>query len=93
MRVTGCPGSSQLLCAKHTVLLFGGLNISAEALASLISVLLSRSLLLQEDLRYGRKEALQGKQRVRLTLSTSILLSLSIILHLNCLERQRWGEL
>lgn len=47
MCVAGCSGSSQLLCAKHAVLLLEALNISAEALASLISVLLSRGLLLQ----------------------------------------------
>lgn len=92
MRVTGCSGSSPVLCAKRAVLLLGGLNISAEALASLIPVLLSGGLLLRQELRYGWEEALQGNKE-RQADSTSILKSLSTVLHLNCLERQRWGEL
>lgn len=91
MCATGCSGSSQLLCAKHAVLLLGGLNISAEALVSLISVLLSRGFYYRRILDMGGRKPC--REREKQADSTSMLLSLSTILHLNCLERQRWGEL
>lgn len=87
----GCSVSWHLCRAKLVMLLLGGLNVTAVALASVIvsavpgrvSAVLWSLVNIGFSTWYRREEALQGN-KARLTLCTSILLPLRMAL----LERQ-----